>query len=54
MTEMKHKAERTVLKEVGTAETDAAIPAGTRTSAAEREHRKEGRSCPHKFSKGIF
>lgn len=39
MTERKHKAKRTELVEVGTAETDAAAPAGTRTSAAESTER---------------
>lgn len=39
MTEMKHKAERTVLEEVGTAETDAAARAESRTSAAESKGR---------------
>lgn len=39
MTEMKHKAKRTVLEEVGTAETDAAARAEPRTSAAESKGR---------------
>lgn len=54
MTEMKHKAETIALEEVGTAETDAAAPAGTRTSAAESTGRQAGvalTSSPREYFK---